>query len=472
MERVNMSRWQHGENPFEESIGVRLDLGNKRHLYGRITLSNERGGYASTTKIFDTITTIFDERHFDIQPGTSLHGVSEKGKVSLISCHRASARFDSTTMSCAVKSQYAVFGNDHLHRKDSVIRQVQFRFDDLHTVFDHHGGRDAFEIITDPDRRIVEAIEEYKPDYIPSIGEYKRPWVCYFSGNYDLLPPRRTVLGTVNAQRHLHSSTSSGITIKDIPCITIDFGDRHVTLDDAIDRMKMVRRFFAWIIGYAPKFTNVKVFTGEKPTEGEYDPGLDVYMSGMGGATGRQKLGGSILVSASQPEYFMAVMENWLTRNSERLQANLTYFSLMRGMFNTVIETKMCAAANVFDQLPASDKRGRAQMLDVALERYRRVIRPHLELRHMQRVIRSAINCRVYLTHGSVEPSRKTYNVDYSNYRSMIFLTEALRFVYGASELIKCGWDIASWKDLHFKHEHPFGAFIETYDEELAAAMG
>ena len=90
----------------------------------------------------------------------------------------------------------------------------------------------------------------------------------------------------------------------------------------------------------------------------------------------------------------------------------------------------------------------------------------------MKQVIRSAINCRVYLTHGRIDPSRKTYDVDYSNYRSVIFLTEALRLVYGASELIECGWDMTAWKDLPLTYEHPFGAFIETYDEELSAAMG
>ena len=317
----DMSRWKHGENPFGESIGAKFDLGNKRHLYGRITLSNERGSYASTTKIFDSIT-IFDDRRFDFPPGSNLHGVSEKGKVSLISCHRGDARFDSTTMSCTVKSQYAVFGNDHLPRHDPVIREVQFGFEDLHTVFDHHGGRDAFGLIVYPDHRIVEAINKYKPDYVPSIGEYKHPWVSYFSGKFDLLPTTQTVLGSVSAQRYLYSSTSSGISISDIPCITIEFGDEPVTLDDAVDKMNTVRRFFAWIIGYAPKFTNVRMFTGDKPSEGEYDPGFDVFMSNRGGTTGREKLGGSILVSASQPEYFMRVMENWLERNNERLQTN------------------------------------------------------------------------------------------------------------------------------------------------------
>ena len=63
-----MSRWKHGENPFGESIGAKFDLGNKRHLYGRITLSNERGSYASTAKIFDSNTTILDERRFDFSP--------------------------------------------------------------------------------------------------------------------------------------------------------------------------------------------------------------------------------------------------------------------------------------------------------------------------------------------------------------------------------------------------------------------
>lgn len=164
-----MSRWPHGENPCRESIGAKFDPDNKRHLYGRITLSNERGSYANTTKIIDTITKILDKRRFDFISGSSLDGISEKGKVSLISRHRGGARFDSTMMSCTVKSHSAVFDNDYLRRIDLVIGQIQLRCDDLHTVSDHHKGRAQFEMIADPNRHVIAATEKWKPDYVTSI---------------------------------------------------------------------------------------------------------------------------------------------------------------------------------------------------------------------------------------------------------------------------------------------------------------
>ena len=108
-------------------------------------------------------------------------------------------------------------------------------------------------------------------------------------------------------------------------------------------------------------------------------------------------------------------------------------------------------------------------MLDVARHRYRKVIRPHLNLPHMEDVIESGVNCRHHITHGRAKG--ETHGVDYSNWEAVEFLTEALRFVYGVSELLDCGWDIAHWQQLLFKREHPFGFFMESYDEALSAVM-
>lgn len=168
----------------------------------------------------------------------------------------------------------------------------------------------------------------------------------------------------------------------------------------------------------------------------------------------------------------MDVMTKWLERDDNGHVANLTFFGMMRGMFAPLMENKMCMAANVFDQLPSRDKPSeRARMLDIARHRYQRIVRPHLavDLDRMNDVIETAINCRHYLTHGSTD--RERHGANYSDYRSMMFFTEALRFVYGASELIECGWNMKEWLGYHFKRNHPFGAFIDTYDAQLAAAL-
>ena len=265
-----MNRWKHGEDPFEESIAAKLVIGENHHLHGCITLNNDRNTHASTT-------TIFDDRHFDIAHGSHLHGVSERGLVSLISCSIEGWRRSSMAMSCTVRSYYAVFGNVHIYRDKPEIRKVQFGFNDLDTVFGRLGG-DAFDTISDPDQHIIDSIERYKPDHALSISGYKRPTILYFTGKTDLLPATETVLGRVSAQRAVHWNWSvSGTSVNDYPSITIDFADEPVTLEAAIDKMSDVRSFFAWILGYSPKYTNVKMFM-KPPKPDTPDTELDVFM--------------------------------------------------------------------------------------------------------------------------------------------------------------------------------------------------
>lgn len=482
-----MTKWKHGENPYEESIGAVFDLGMNQRLHGRIFLDREDLMYASTTKIFDN-------KPFDIPGGSSIHGVSEKGKVSLLSCFGGSFGplaspdgahqkpvWSGASSFCDLRSKYAVFGNEYLRRKDPVIVGIRFAFEDFHSLLDNL-SRDSFGCIIDPDPRILEAIERYKPHGAPGgLSEYDKPWILYFNGKYEVLPTEQTVLGSISVLRTLYVTMSGGANASDAPYIKIAFDDQPVALDGAVEAMGAVRQFFSWMSGYAPKWTGVRVLAGRKPPkeghrlvidEGKAVEELDVFTSYYGGITDGARRSGKMLISPlRQPDHFMEVMKNWLERNVERTRPNRTFFASTQGMFTTVLEDRMCAAANVFEQLPVSDRPSRrARMVDVARHRYQRVIRPRLALPRMEQVIESAVGCRQHITHGGTT-SRTTHGVDYTDLRAIDFLTEALRFVYGVSELLDCGWDIEHWLQRPLKRDHPFGLFLESYDEVLSAVM-
>lgn len=481
-----MTKWKHGENPYGKSIGAVFDLGMNQRLHGRIVLDHEDLMYASTTKIFDN-------KPFDIPHGSSIHGVSERGKVSLLSCYGGSFGplaspegmqrepvWSGASSSCDLRSEYVVFGNEYLRRNDPVIVGIRFAFEDFHGLLDNLSG-DSFGCIVDADRRILEAIERHKPHGAPGgLSEYDKPWILYFNGRYELLPTAQTVLGSISVLRILHVTMSGGANASDAPYLKISFDGPSVTLDGAVERMHAVRQFFSWMSGYAPKWTDVRVLAGRTPPEGEHrlvtDEGkaieeLDVFTSYFGGASsGARRLGNMLVSPMRQPNHFMEVMTNWLERNVERARPNRTFFASTDGMFTTVFEDRMCAAANVFDQLPVVDRPSRqARMFDVARHRYQRVIRPRVALPRMEEVIRSAVSCRQHITHGST--TSETHGVDYADLGAVDFLTEALRFVYGVSELLDCGWEIEHWLQRPLKRDHPFGRFLESYEEVLSAVM-
>ena len=85
-------------------------------------------------------------------------------------------------------------------------------------------------------------------------------------------------------------------------------------------------------------------------------------------------------------------------------------------------------------------------------------------LKRLGDVIRLAVKCRNHYTHGPDERD----HVDFSNLDIVFFLAQTLEFIYGASELLICGWD----PDKSRKDEwHPLGGYIRYYDSRRSMVL-
>lgn len=60
-----------------------------------------------------------------------------------------------------------------------------------------------------------------------------------------------TVLGTVSILRSLRPDAMSPFETPEEPRISIAFGETPVTIGEAWRRVRRVRHFFAWMMGYA-----------------------------------------------------------------------------------------------------------------------------------------------------------------------------------------------------------------------------
>ena len=190
--------------------------------------------------------------------------------------------------------------------------------------------------------------------------------------------------------------------------------------------------------------------------------------------------------------------------------ANARFFSCFPGTLNRAIEDGIVSAANTFDLLPNKNKPEAqplpdnvidilteaskkakccmplgAQREDVlnALGRIRRNIRlrdivehraeivlNHFggdRLKQLKNVIGLAVKCRNYYTHGLGD--QDPGDIDYADFEVILFLTETLEFIYGASELLLCGWDPArSMRD----ESHPLGGYVKSYDAKRSRVLG
>lgn len=69
-------------------------------------------------------------------------------------------------------------------------------------------------------------------------------------------------------------------------------------------------------------------------------------------------------------------------------------------------------------------------------------------------MIDEAVDCRNYFVHGSKA------KMDYSDeFDQVIFFTEALEFIFAASDFIECGWNIDEWSKQNSTVSHPFDRF-------------
>lgn len=502
-----------GEDKYKRPIGVLFSAKEGRRITGQLKL--KKGDILDSN-----VVSIADDKFFHVPEGGSLHGVSEAGMVSVLDCVRGGS-FGSTTWADFtihhedLSFRYALFGMRHVAIEEECIRGIQFTLEGTDTNVFMHDQLDKFGHLHNPDETILDAIERTRPNYLRGEFVKGRAIVSYFTGHWNFLPRFETVLGTVHVGR-LMQIGSFGRTVENIPRITIEFDQHPTTLERAWEKMRQIRQFFTWMMGYAPRWKDVLLFTSGVNEDGsrrDTDGDLEVFAPNEGEEVpeGRREYG-TLIDASRHPDHFMEVMQNWLKRNSnaKRKSANARFSSCFPGTARRVIEDGIVSAANTFDLLPDEDKPdaeplpdsvldiladtrrkakscmppgaqrddvlsalgriGRNRRLRDIVEHRADIVLDHFgndRLKQLNHVIRLAVKCRNYYTHGSSD--EEPGDVDCADFEVVFFLTATLEFIYGTSELLLCEWNPATsarnrWHLLH--------GYIESYDAKRSMVLG
>lgn len=451
-------------------------------------------------------------------PGASMYGHGMGGKVSLLDCVQCmtsrpgSAREPLTLMNAAFR--YSTIGRNHVKLDDECFYGVRLVVEGLEkSIFDYCRPQ-AYGFIDRPNEPLLQALGQY-----PSYHKLKKivpdeAYVSYFTGQRRVMEPVSTCVGEVSV---ILDSPPAGIpkgvygALSGDISVVIEFGKDPIGLEAVFERVANVRRFLSWIMGYAPKWRDVRGYDAPlqpgvpvsgiesemllfSSLQGEdrYVP-EDPYASQRGIIVGNEPEGLELLCD---------VMQRWLTRNScsERYKANYLFSEGLPGRQSRIVEDRIVVSANMFDLLPGKDKPVSYSMpdsvRDVMREARRRLecelptgdyrdevlnsigrvgkvspLRRMVEHRwelvekawvgepldEMGKIIRACIQCRNFHTHGT-EPS--SASCDFLDRRTVEFLAQALEFIYGTSELVLCGW-IPNRNTMWTPH--PFGRFLEEY---------
>ncbi len=497
-----------GDDKYERPIGVLFDPEAGHRIAGQLKL--RRGS------LFDSnVVSIADDKFVHVADGGSLHGISEAGRVSVLDCVGggmvgSTGLGDFTIHHGDVAFRYALFGKRHVAIDEKCMQGIQFTLEGVESSVFMNDRFERFGRLLDPDESILNAIERTRPDHLKGKFVKGKAMVSYFTGDWYFLPRFRTVLGTVHVGRSMRIDFS-GRSMEDTPRITVDFDDDPTTLEGAWEKMREIRQFFGWMMGYAPRWKDVLVFVSPPDEDGyRADPDGDLEVFGpneWNEAPGGARRSGTLIDASQCPAHFMEVMEKWLERNSDakRKSANARFFSCFAGTSSRAIEDGIVSAANTFDLLPNQDKpeaqplsedvmdiltdasrkakcsmppgaqrqdvlnalgriRGNKRLRDI-VEYRAEIVLNHFgrdSLKQLGEVIALAVKCRNYYTHG---PGDR--DIDYTA-EVVLFLTETLEFIYGASELLLCGWDPArSMRD----EGHPLGDYIKSYDAKRSRVL-
>ncbi|MBM5575174.1 HEPN domain-containing protein [Deefgea sp. CFH1-16] len=286
--------------------------------------------------------------------------------------------------------------------------------------------------------------------------------------------------------------------------VTIAFNEK-VAIDTAIQSVNTLLRFLEIIAGRPQSVQSLAFMMASTTTN--LPNSLSVYWSmfppSEADATERKPHPTDLPIQAAQtPEYFANVLTNWLAKNQEWQDARFRFSNGFAQQHNFTID-RLVGAANMFDILPASavpadlplseelekaknSTRTLFRSLSQSPEKdsvlgalgrlgkasLKRKIRSRAQLildqvpanfPELVMVIDEAVNCRNYFVHGS-----DTKKMNYSDeFNQVVFFTEVLEFIFAASDLIECGWDIRTWSKQRSTLSHPFGRFRVNYELQL-----
>lgn len=205
------------------------------------------------------------------------------------------------------------------------------------------------------------------------------------------------------------------------------------------------------------------------------------------------------LDAIQRPAEFTAVLQHWVNRDTSWHSARVRYDGCMRKT-NSYDVDRLVAAANMFDLLPEDAvpllstlpdelEKARKSCLttfknlapsierDSVISALKRMNKPSLpkkvqsrvlivnnkmkhKLPELELVAKTAIKVRNHFVHGE----SNSFNFDAVEHL-MPFFTDALEFIFYASDLIEAGWDANAWNQEAHSWGHSFARFRCNYQQ-------
>jgi hypothetical protein len=400
-----------------------------------------------------------------------------------------------------------LFGPRHIHPEEKEISALTFSFTCANMLFYDWGT--FGHIIYEHPLSFGQKHEILK--YVKKSPKRRRRGGhldLYFHWDRGPIIEVKSAIGTVTASTATSTSmpSSSGISVHGQVRIHVQF-ESPQTLEELLRVQFIIMEFFELVAQSKQNVTQIEV----THKDAERESALRLYLSHGDDEDIEDLQPTDALVNGGmQSEEFERMLKAWLDTHDGRSAARRRFVDGFR-TGRSYEADRLVGAANAFDLLPASDfgktitipgdvetlvsgleaEVEKAAKTSTAVAEYKDRLRdtlgrvrsfnlrskvlaryaelpPELKKRlpEMEELIAQSIRARNFFVHGTgAKMSAEAI------YRHAPFFTDTLEFVFAASELQKCGWDIARWLKESFSTSR-LKWYMYDYARHLALVKG
>lgn len=438
---------------------------------------------------------------YDPEPHTLLGESLDHKKISLFQCVGYSPFPEGVHPHPVFKREvfphYALIGNKHFSWNEQAFKSASFKADDLALLFSRRG---TFGSAWLEPQQLAEALGPTLDMRNIELGE--SPAIFYFTGRR----PSNSVdlqMGTFSTDINFVSNVSdiTGISCPAETVATLTY-EAPKTLDQIINDITSILEFVATITGRHQGARDLTASTSATTQDPHSPMTEEVSVHWSFAPKSLETSAGNYRDFPITPnvneEEFNTVFSNWIQKHDDWVTARSRILHWQKYGSN-YDENRLIAAANAFDILPDSiypdigklpeetiEKRERCKKIIMELEHGNersqilgtlnfwgsklgdkllarsKIIDEHFNehFSHLSEVLRIALKARNFYVHGT-DYGHKHYG------HLTSFFTDALEFVFVASDLIDCGWNASRWAKCEPSFGHPLARFFYSYKSEV-----
>lgn len=436
---------------------------------------------------------------------------TDMGKISLLQCspmdpamgmlYGSGGTFD-PERKLVLRPRAIIKGDVYVSDSETLVSAIQFKFRGIDDYFGEH----AFGVLLNENRKFA-SVEATRSDGTKLTIPILRPIdsILTFRSFPHVVLEAKTSIGYVRVINfpQINNRLPSSVTVGGNFYVRIE-PVSPVNIFDCPGLILDVKLLFDIITGSTGRAHSVNL----EVVQAEQDAvSVDAFFTGAPekhewGVAANKISGGSLQNYTNDPKKFKKILVSWL-RDADAMRPSRRRFNDAFRAHRLITADRVIASANLFDLLPSSRKPPSEEIVsEDLLEQVRKshaefralppseerdsfikavtragqpvlksivrwnakhVIGASEEFPDMYFVIGQAVDCRNYFVHGGDNPKL----LYHQHPDLMYFFANTLEFVFGASELIRAGWDMRAWMTGWQDVNHPWFLYYRGYTTNL-----